>query len=293
MQRMNSRVAAPESDLQRTLRRAARLSGAGLHSGTECEIVILPAEEDTGIIFVSDGCEVPGLAANVVDTSRSTTLAADGRRITTSEHVMAALRGAGIDNARVEVPQGEAPAMDGSALAYVEAIVDAGVRKQSRNRRTCALRGPARAASGDAYILAEPADELKIRYMMSYAHPMIGEQRVEFLISEAVFRKEIAPARTFVIYEEVADLLSRRLAQGGSLSNTIVVFRDRLSCELRFPDELARHKVLDLIGDLALLGAPLRAEITAFKSGHALNVEFVRHLSEVAVCKGWEGESNA
>jgi UDP-3-O-acyl N-acetylglucosamine deacetylase len=203
----------------------------------------------------------------------------------TIEHLMAALRGCGIDNARVDVTGSEIPAMDGSASPFVEAIVAAGIQRQAAVRQKHILREPLLVRKGGSFIVAVPSDTFSVSYVMRYDHPMIGAQTFAFDFDEEHFRKEIAPARTFVLYEEVAHLISQRLAQGGSLENTIVVWQDHLSCDLRFPDELVRHKALDIIGDLALLGGTLCAEVVAVKSGHSLNVELARRVSEPGVCE--------
>lgn len=272
---------SPAVDRQRTVRENVGLSGAGLHSGEPCEVIIRPADADAGIIFAINGEEIPANARSVTDTARGVSLGANGQRVMTVEHLLAALRGCGIDNARVELTGSEIPAVDGSSKPFVDAIVAAGTQIQDRPRKIYELREPVCVMSGGSYILAAPSDRLCVNYVMRYAHPMIGAQSFTFAFEQEAFQKDIAPARTFVLYEEVASLISQRLAQGGNLSNTIVVWQERLSCDLRYPDEFARHKVLDVVGDLALLGAALRADIVAVKSGHALNVELVRRLMEL------------
>jgi UDP-3-O-[3-hydroxymyristoyl] N-acetylglucosamine deacetylase len=255
------------------------ISGTGLHSGDRTVVVLHPAEEDAGIVFGGSGERVAGLAANVVETSRGTTLGCNGTRFRTVEHLMAALHGLGIDNSYVEVQGSEMPALDGSSMPYVDAICSAGTVTLSKRRTVLKLKEPIWVKRDGSFILAVPSDRLKITYVMSYEHPLIGTQTATFVLTESNFRRHIAPARTFVVYEEIAGLVSQQLAKGGTLANAIVVWQDRLSADLRFPDELARHKVLDLIGDLALVGGKLAAEIVAVKSGHALNVEFARELT--------------
>lgn len=252
-------------------------------------MVIRPAEENTGIRFVTNGVEILGAVDSVTDTARGTTIGACGERVMTIEHLMAALRGCGVDNAQVEVTGGEIPAVDGSASPFVEAILAVGTKQQTACRRSYILHEPVLVRNGASFIVAVPSDRFSVSYVMRYDHPMIGAQAFTFTFGEEDFRKEIAPARTFVLYEEVEHLISQRLAQGGSLDNTIVVWQDHLSCDLRFPDELVRHKALDMIGDLAILGGIPRAEIVAVKSGHSLNAELARKLSEPGVCDGLEG----
>lgn len=276
--------------MQSTLAGSVTLSGLGLHSGCRTSVTVHPAVENSGIVFQNGECRVPALAANVVDTSRGTTIGSNGSRIRTIEHVMAALRGCGIDNALVEVIGCELPILDGSALPYCEAFECVGFTTLSAPRGLIEVTEPVCAQMNGSFILAVPADELRITYVMNYDHPLIGAQTSTYVLREWDFAQEIAPARTFVLYEEVAELLDNDLARGGSFDNAIVLWQDRMSSSLRFPDELVRHKVMDIIGDLALAGAELHAEIVAVKSGHTLNVEFVRKLSESAAPLG-EAES--
>lgn len=264
---------------QMTLGSAVTLEGTGLHGGGDARVVISPAPEHTGIIFGDGRCQMPGLASSVVDTSRGMTIGFNGSRVRTIEHLMAALRGRGIDNAYVEVYGAETPALDGSAKPYVDAIDAVGMVAQSARRAPVTITEPVWVRRGDSFILAVPAAELRITYIMRYDHPLIGSQTATYALSEDDFGDEIAPARTFVLYEEVAGLLDNQLARGGSLDNVIVVWQDRMSSDLRFPNELVRHKVMDLVGDLALVGGLLHAEVLAVKSGHALNVEFAREVS--------------
>jgi UDP-3-O-[3-hydroxymyristoyl] N-acetylglucosamine deacetylase len=263
---------------QKTLASSVKLHGRGLHGGDECTVIIHPADPNTGVVFVRSFEQIPAVVTNVVDTSRGTTLGVNGFRVRTVEHLMAALRGKGIDNAIVEVNGTEAPALDGSALPYVEAIDAAGIIVQDRTRPIIRLREPIAVRQNGAFIVAVPGTGLRITYVLNYEHPMIGVQSTTYDLSEEDFSREIAPARTFVLYEELSELLDNDLARGGSLENAIVIWRDRLSSQLRFPDELARHKVMDLVGDLALVGGFLEAEIVAVKSGHALNIEFAREV---------------
>lgn len=265
-------------ELQMTLGNSIRLSGKGLHSGKETVVDIHPAPENTGIVFRHGMHMVSGLASNVVDTSRGTTIGFNGFKVMTVEHLMAALRGTGIDNAYIEVVGGETPALDGSAWPYIEAIESVGLVEQEAERIRISISEPICVRRKDSFILAVPASEMSITYVLDYDHPMIGSQTSAYVLNEADFGSEIAPARTFVLYEEVAGLLDRELAQGGSIENVIVIWRDRMSSPLRFPDELVRHKVVDIVGDLALIGGIINAEILAVKSGHALNVEFAKEV---------------
>ena len=270
---------------QMTLKDSVKLTGKGLHGGEDTSVIIHPAPENSGIVFCDGPCRIHGLASNVIDTSRGTTIGLNGSRVRTIEHLMAALRGMGVDNALVEVLGSETPALDGSALPYTEAISSVGLVKLDSIRQTITLTEPVCVRSNDSFILAIPAPSLRITYVMKYDHPMIGSQTAVYSLSESDFGNEIAPARTFVLYEEVAGLLDNELARGGSIENVIVIWQDRLSSELRFPDELVRHKVMDLVGDLSLVGGLLQAEVLAVKSGHMLNVEFAKEINRVMAKK--------
>lgn len=277
----NARALLP----QLTLADRISLSGKGLHSGGDTTVVVHPACGDTGIVFSNGGETIHGLASNVVDTSRGTTIGRNGTRVRTIEHLMAALRGTGIDNALVEVAGPELPALDGSALPYVEAITAAGLVELAEPRRAVTIDKPVWLQRNGSFILAVPSTRLQITYVMNYDHPLIGSQSATYVLRESEFAGVLAPARTFVLYEEVAGLLDSDLARGGSLDNVIVVWRDKLSSALRFPDELARHKIVDLLGDLALVGGLLQAEVLAVKSGHALNVDFAKEVQRIASAK--------
>ena len=263
---------------QMTLANSVKLSGKGLHSGRETVVEIYPAPENTGIVFRHGLHMVSGIASNVIYTSRGTTIGFNGFRVLTVEHLMAALRGSGVDNAYVEVVGGETPALDGSAAPYMDAIGSVGLVEQDAERRCFTLTEPICVRRKDSFILAVPASEMSITYVMDYDHPMIGSQTSAYVLGKGDFAKEIAPARTFVLYEEVAGLLDRELAKGGNLDNVIVIWPDRMSSALRFPDELVRHKVMDIVGDLALVGGIVNAEILAVRSGHALNIEFAKQV---------------
>jgi len=274
------RLSRRQNSLQQTLARQVKISGTGLHSGDLCEVILHPAEDNAGIVFMGNGERVAGLAVNVVETARGTTIGFNCKRFRTVEHLMAALHGLGIDNLYVEVHGPEMPALDGSSMPYVEAILSAGAVKLTQPRNLLKLASPVYVKRNDSFILAVPSDTFKITYVLKYEHPMIGSQTATFEISEDGFARDIAPARTFVMYEEIAALISQQLAKGGSIENAIVVWQDRFSSDLRFNNELVRHKVLDLIGDLALVGGKFSAEIIAVKSGHALNVEFAQELTK-------------
>lgn len=264
---------------QTTIAESVRLVGTGLHSGAQTSVWIHPAQEDLGIVF-SDGNNniVRALASNVTDTSRGTTIGDNGTSFRTIEHLMSALSGEGIDNAIIEVLGPELPALDGSARQYSEAIGAVGVVELDAKRRVIQLSEPVCVRRNGSFIVAVPAPKLSVTYVLNYDHPMIGSQTAEYVPGETDFGEEIAPARTFVLYEEVAGLLNEGLSQGGSIDNVIVIWQDHMSSDLRFMNELVRHKVMDMIGDLYLAGGVIQAEILAVKSGHMLNVEFAREV---------------
>jgi UDP-3-O-[3-hydroxymyristoyl] N-acetylglucosamine deacetylase len=259
---------------QRTLRHRARLCGVGLHSGAEVELTLAPASADAGIVFIRDGEEIPALAEFVVDTTMNTSLGRSGTRIGTVEHLLAALAGCGIDNARIEVEGPEIPIMDGSAEPFVRLVREAGVHEQRSARRFLMLRKAITVTDGDKLARLSPArGKFSISYTIDFRHPLITDQTCKVEMNERSFQKEIARARTFGFKRDVERLHKAGLARGGSLANAVVVddFNILNPEGLRFPDEFVRHKVLDAIGDLSLLGMPVIGHLTAVKSGHHLN----------------------
>jgi len=254
------------------------VEGAGLHTGQPCRAAIKPAEEDVGIIFRRDGVSIPARVECVVSTSRSTTLGRNGATVGTVEHILAAMSGLRVDNAVVEVEGAEIPALDGSALPICRAIMSTGLAEQAKPAEYISLSRPIRVESASGFIVALPYSGCRIRYLMSYDHPLIGSQSADYALEDDSFCEKVAPARTFVLYEEVEALRKKSLAQGGSLENVIVVWPDRMSSPPRMPGELSMHKLLDVIGDLSLVGAPLHGEVIAVRSGHALNVRLARRI---------------
>jgi UDP-3-O-[3-hydroxymyristoyl] N-acetylglucosamine deacetylase len=267
---------------QRTIAKPVSCTGVGLHSGKPAALTLAPAAPDAGISFVRRdlGVEIPACAHNVVDTTLSTTLGLGGARIATVEHVLAALAGVGVDNCRVEVDGAEIPILDGSAAPFVYLIREAGIRLQPTGKRFLVLQRSIEIRDGDKLARVEPAPEMSVRFTVDFDHPLITDQSFEFVFSDRRFAREVAPARTFCLLRDVERMREAGLARGGSLDNAIVV--DEFSIlnpgGLRFPDEFARHKVLDAMGDLMLLGMPFIGTFTARKSGHALNQALVRRL---------------
>jgi UDP-3-O-[3-hydroxymyristoyl] N-acetylglucosamine deacetylase/3-hydroxyacyl-[acyl-carrier-protein] dehydratase len=274
---------------QLTIAEAVTLKGVGLHSGEDVSLVMKSAGADTGVTFVrTDLPESPGVLAevrNVVDRERRTVLKSGEAEVQTTEHLLACLLVLGIDNLKVEVDGPELPGLDGSALPYFTALRDAGSTELDAPRRHYrpAEEVVLDRAGEDVTIVAAPAgDGLTVSYTLDYKTPELPVSRVAFPITPETFEKEIAPARTFCLESEAEALRAAGLGRGADTTNTLVVGEDGepLENQVRFPDEYARHKMLDLLGDLFLLNADLGARITAVRSGHAANVELVRRLKK-------------
>jgi UDP-3-O-acyl N-acetylglucosamine deacetylase len=273
-------------EAQRTLARAATCEGTGLHTGAFVHARISPAPPDSGIVFVRT--DLPGrpriavLAVNRIAQPRRTVIEASGAEVNTVEHLVSAAVGLGIDNLEIEVDGPEAPGFDGSAAGYVELLRGAGVVDQTAPPREVVLEKPVRVEGRHgAFIAAEPWPHgLRITYSLDYPLPELRNQRVELDLTEDAYVRELASARTFCLRQEAEMLRAAGLGKGATFDNTVVYDEDGTvgNVKLRFPDEAARHKLLDLVGDLALLGARLRAHVTAAKSGHDLNLELVRAI---------------
>jgi UDP-3-O-[3-hydroxymyristoyl] N-acetylglucosamine deacetylase len=270
---------------QRTLRRATSCAGIGLHSGHKVSLTLRPAPADTGIRFRRvdlGGVEVPAHVSHVSGISYATVLSADGVRIETVEHLLSALVSQGIDNCIVELNTPEVPIMDGSAAPFIYLIrEEAGIKKLAAPRKFLKITRPVSLTMGDKHIALYPADELKVTYSISFDHPLLRHQARAITITEQSFVDEIAPARTFAFLKEVETLRQQGLALGGSLDNAIVVGETGvLNNTLRYDDEFVRHKILDAIGDLALVGHPVIGHIVAHRGGHALHTRLAAKLLE-------------
>ena len=267
---------------QRTVAKKVSCRGVGLHSGRPATLTLAPAPPDAGLSFVRKdlGVEIPARADLVVDTQLSTTLGLGGARVATVEHILAALTGMGIDNCRIEVEGPEVPILDGSAAPFVYLIQEAGIRTQHTGKRFLLVKRPIEIRDGDKFVRIEPAPEMSLRFTVDFNHPLCTDQTFSFVFSDRLFAREVARARTFCFVRDIERMKAAGLARGGSLDNAVVVdeFSILNSGGLRFPDEFARHKVLDALGDLTLIGMPLIARFTAHKSGHALNQALVRRL---------------
>ena len=277
---------------QQTLARPVQCVGIGLHSGKRVNLTIKPAPVNHGIKFVrTDLPHRPLISAhfrNVIDTSLATTLGTDGVIVSTVEHLMAAFAGLGIDNALVEMDAYEAPIMDGSAGPFTSMLIEAGIKTQSGKRYAFVVKKPIEMADEDKKVGLYPSDTLKITCTIEFDHPLVSRQSYTVSLVDGLFEKEISRARTFGFLHEVNYLKLNGFARGGSLENAVVIDRDKILNQdgLRYKDEFVRHKVLDCIGDLSLLGMPFIGHIVAYKSGHALNHALLTRFIEQKSC--WE-----
>jgi UDP-3-O-[3-hydroxymyristoyl] N-acetylglucosamine deacetylase len=269
---------------QRTLRRSISCAGIGLHSGKKVTLSLKPALADTGIRFRRrdlDGMEVPATVKHVGGINYATGLTRDAVKVDTVEHLLAALVSLGIDNVILELNSPEVPIMDGSASRFIELIQQAGVRQLGAPRRYLKVLRPLSLSRGEKSIAIYPSDQFRVTYSIAFDHPLLQHQAMTLEINESTFVEEIAPARTFTFLKEVEMLRQQGLALGGSLENAIVIGETGvLNGRLRFEDEFVRHKILDVIGDMALVGYPLVGHLVAHRGGHALHTAFAAHVLE-------------
>ncbi|PYM18503.1 MAG: UDP-3-O-[3-hydroxymyristoyl] N-acetylglucosamine deacetylase [Candidatus Rokuibacteriota bacterium] len=262
---------------QQTIRKAVSLEGVGLHSGKRVKVTLSPGPADSGIVFRAGagGEPIPAAPESVVDSHYATTLGHNGSRIQTVEHLMAAAAGLSIDNLDVVVDGSEIPAMDGSAKPFVALLATAGRTTQGARRRPITITQPLHVGGGNRWLQIVPAAQFRISYTLDNDHPAIGMQALSCVPTEQSFIEDYAPARTYGFLKDLGIMRKHGLALGGSLDNAIVVGKRGTLNGLRYRDEFVRHKVLDLIGDLALLGRPLLGHVIARNAGHALNFELV------------------
>jgi UDP-3-O-[3-hydroxymyristoyl] N-acetylglucosamine deacetylase len=273
---------------QRTLKNEIRATGVGLHTGKKVLLTLRPAPVDSGIVFrrvdLDPVVEIKAKAENVGDTTLSTTLTSGEVRISTVEHLLSALAGLGIDNAIVEVSADEVPIMDGSAGPFVFLIQSAGIQEQKAPKRFIRIKKTVTVTEGDKTASFRPFDGFKVSFAIDFDHPVFRDRslRASVDFSSTSFVKEVARARTFGFMHEIEYLRSKGLAKGGSVNNAVVIDKYRVLNEegLRYEDEFVKHKVLDAIGDLYLLGYSLIGEFDAFKSGHGLNNKSIRALMQ-------------
>ncbi|HYE25794.1 MAG TPA: UDP-3-O-acyl-N-acetylglucosamine deacetylase [Clostridia bacterium] len=267
---------------EQTIRSAVECAGVGLHSGAPVRMRILPAPAGTGIQFQRtdlDGFTIEATGRNVAKVSYATSLMKKGVLISTTEHVLSAFIGVGLDNAIVEVDNLELPILDGSAKPIVDMVLGAGLRRQRRKRNYLRILRPVEIREGDKYIAVVPDTRYSVSYTINFPHPMIGRETLEVDLSDGSYVTDIAPARTFGFLHEAAMLRNMGLIRGASEDNAIVLTPDGVqNGPLRFPDEFVRHKVLDLIGDLALIGHQILGRVVADRAGHAMHTALVSRL---------------
>jgi UDP-3-O-[3-hydroxymyristoyl] N-acetylglucosamine deacetylase len=267
---------------QYTIGHAVEAEGIGLHTAVQSHVRLVPAPPDTGIVFRRtdlDAFPIEAHVRNVARVSYATSLMKQGVLLSTVEHLLAALYACGVDNVFVDIDALELPILDGSAQPYIEMLHTAGLRRQRRRRTYLKVIKPLEVSEGDRRIGIYPGDDFRVRCYVDYAHPMVGRQEVELVVTRPSFSRELATARTFGFVSDFEGLRAMGLIRGGSLENAIVLSQDDiLNGPVRFPDEFVRHKALDLIGDLALVGRPLKAHVVAYKAGHALHTQLVTRL---------------
>jgi UDP-3-O-[3-hydroxymyristoyl] N-acetylglucosamine deacetylase len=279
---------------QRTLKNVIRATGVGLHTGDKVYLTLRPAAADTGIVFrridLQEPVEIKACPENVTETRLSTTVEKNGVRVSTIEHLMSAFAGLGIDNAYVDLTAAEVPIMDGSAGPFVFLVQSAGIAEQAAPKRFIRIKEKVEVREGDKWARFEPFDGFKVTFQIDFNHPTFRNARQEAIVdfSTTSFVKEISRARTFGFMAEVEALRAAGLARSGGLDNAVVLDDYRVLNDdgLRYEDEFVKHKVLDAIGDLYLLGHPLIGAFSAHKSGHALNNKLLQKL--VTQQKAWE-----
>ena len=267
---------------EQTIRAAVECSGIGLHSGAPVCMRMLPAPPGTGIVFRRtdlDDFDVEAVSRNVARVSYATSLMKKGVLISTTEHILSAFIGMGIDNAIVELDNLELPILDGSAQPFVGMIQCAGIRKQRRARKYLKIRRELEMREGNKFIAVYPADRYSVSYAINFPHPLIGKERFEVELTNGNFLRQIAAARTFGSREDERAMRNMGLIRGASRENCIVLTRDGIeNGPLRFSDEFVRHKVLDLVGDLALLGKQILGRVYADRAGHAMHTALVSRI---------------
>jgi len=279
-------------NLQRTLKKEINCSSIGLHTGRKINMKIKPAPADTGIVFIRKDLPeaMPILARydNVCDTTLATTLGSNGVTVSTVEHLLSAFSGMGVDNAVVELDSFEVPVMDGSALPFVNMLKEVGTHVQKKNKKMLIIKKPVSVNNGDGSAMFMPADEFKITYEIDFKHPVIGKQSLDMTFSDEIYEKDICAAQTFGFLKDLEFLQARGLALGGSLKNAIVLDEKKIINKegQRIENVFVKHKILDAIGDLFLLGMPIIGHFIAYKSGHRLNNLLLRELMAKKDC--WE-----
>lgn len=270
---------------QKTISKPVSFSGIGLHTGSLTTVTFKPAPENSGITFfrvdIKDSPPIPAHIDYVVDVSRGTTIGIGEAKVHTVEHALAAMVGLGIDNLNIELDAEEIPNGDGSSLPVMSTLQKAGIVEQDAEKQYITVDRPIYYRQGDVTLSILPSDEMRVSMTIAYDHVAIGTQYASYTITEETFAREIAPARTFCFLREVKMLQEKGLIRGGSLESAVVIGDDTiLNDELRFPDEFVRHKILDLIGDMYLLGRPVKGHVVGVKGGHEKNVLFSKQIRD-------------
>jgi UDP-3-O-[3-hydroxymyristoyl] N-acetylglucosamine deacetylase / 3-hydroxyacyl-[acyl-carrier-protein] dehydratase len=278
---------------QKTIAKEISLKGVGLHSGKKVNLTFRPGETDSGIRFVR--VDLPGRPEVKVGVDylfpksgslRQSHLDKEGIQINTIEHLLAALNGSGIDNLIIDIDSSEVPGLDGSSQEFIKLLESAGIVEQDKPRNYISIKDQVSVEDQGAVIIAIPCEDLKISYTLDYDHPFISKSFLQLAVTPEIFKAQLSSARTFCLEEEVADLHKKGLGQGGNYQNALVVGKNGvIDNKLRFEDEFVRHKILDLLGDLYILGFPLKAHIIAVKSGHSLNLKLVKKICEQQLSK--------
>ena len=267
---------------QTTIQREVSTEGVGLHTGVFGHVRLVPAPADTGIVFRRtdlDNFIIEARGENVARVSYATSLMKHGVLLSTTEHLLAAIYSCGIDNIYLDIDAIEVPILDGSAEPFMQMIDEAGIRKLRRKRRYLKVTKPVEVVEDGRRIGIYPGDEFRVRCYVDFPHPMVGQQEVDMVVNSGSFRQVLSRARTFCFESDIEPLRGMGLIRGGSLDNAIVLTKDGVrNGSLRFADEFGRHKALDLIGDLALVGLPLLGRVEARKAGHALHTQLVSQL---------------
>ena len=281
---MKARQGAEIMLYQTTVLNKVECSGIGLHTGIPCNLTIRPSAPDSGIVFIRkdlpQNVRIKAHIENVVDATLATTLGIDGVKVSTVEHLMAAFAGLGIDNAEIEMNAAEVPIMDGSAEPFNALLKRAGIQLQDKVKKFVIIKRPVTVTEDDRQATLLPSNDFKISYTIDFKHPLISNQYYLIQISNGNFEREICRARTFGFLRDYEMLKARGFARGGSLDNAVVIDESKVINEggLRFTDEFVRHKILDSIGDLWLLGAQVIGHFIGYKSGHTLNHKLIHKL---------------
>ena len=274
---------------RKTINTNVSITGIGLHSGIYTTVELKPVPAGSGVTFVRadlDGLRIPALQASTTALDHATTVGKDDVQVGTVEHLLAAIMACGITDVDIDIDGPEVPIIDGSALPFMHLIDAAGVRELDAEVPVLRLREPLEVVEGDKSIRIVPAKNLVIKYKIDFDHPVIGRESFHFDFGHDSFLRKIAPARTFGFMRDVEKLRAAGLARGGSVENAVVLDdRGVVNGPLRFKDEFVRHKILDLVGDLALIGRPIVGEITAYRGGHALHSRFVEQILRAAVAE--------